>query len=49
VYHIFKYRKKVVLYNLDLAFPEKSFKEKKQISQLVRRIIMFINSILHGR
>lgn len=33
VYHIFKYRKKVVLDNLNLVFPEKSLKEKKQISK----------------
>lgn len=33
VYYIFKYRKKVVLDNLNLAFPEKSLAEKQQISK----------------
>lgn len=33
VYHIFKYRKKVVLDNLNLVFPEKSKEVKQQISK----------------
>lgn len=33
VYYVFKYRKKVVLANLDIAFPDKSSAEKKSISK----------------
>ena len=33
IYYIIGYRKKVVLDNLNLAFPEKSLKEKKRISR----------------
>lgn len=33
IYYVFSYRKKVVLENLNLAFPEKSLKEKKIISK----------------
>ena len=33
LYHVFGYRKKVVLYNLSIAFPEKSMKEKKIIAK----------------
>lgn len=33
IYYVIRYRKKVVLENLNLAFPEKSLKEKKEISK----------------
>jgi KDO2-lipid IV(A) lauroyltransferase len=33
IYHIAGYRKKVVFYNLSIAFPEKSEKERKQIAK----------------
>jgi len=33
IYHVFGYRKKVVKANLDLAFPEKSEKEKRRITK----------------
>ena len=33
IYYVFKYRKKVVIENLNLAFPEKSNAEKKKISK----------------
>jgi Kdo2-lipid IVA lauroyltransferase/acyltransferase len=35
VYHIIQYRKKVVLYNLSIAFPEKNDLEKEQIAREV--------------
>lgn len=33
LYNVFAYRKKVVMYNLSIAFPEKSMKEKKAIAK----------------
>lgn len=33
IYYVIGYRKKIVAYNLDLAFPEKSEKEKKAIAK----------------
>ncbi|UAM99949.1 lysophospholipid acyltransferase family protein [Polaribacter litorisediminis] len=33
IYYVFQYRKKVVLENLSLAFPEKSERERKEISR----------------
>jgi KDO2-lipid IV(A) lauroyltransferase len=33
LYHVFKYRKDVVLYNLSIAFPEKSKKEQEKIAK----------------
>jgi KDO2-lipid IV(A) lauroyltransferase len=33
VYHVFKYRRDVVMKNLDIAFPEKSAAEKKRIAK----------------
>ncbi|HEA28743.1 MAG TPA: lipid A biosynthesis acyltransferase [Leeuwenhoekiella sp.] len=33
VYHVFGYRKKTVCYNLDMAFPEKTTVEKKEIER----------------
>ena len=33
IFHIMGYRKKIVLDNLDIAFPEKSTEEKKKIAR----------------
>jgi len=33
IYYVFKYRRDVVMKNLDIAFPEKSVKEKKRIAK----------------
>lgn len=33
MYHVFGYRKKVVMYNLAIAFPEKSIVERKEIAR----------------
>lgn len=33
LYHVFGYRKEVVMYNLSIAFPEKSIEERKKIAK----------------
>jgi KDO2-lipid IV(A) lauroyltransferase len=47
VYHVFRYRKEVVLNNLAIAFPEKTEKERKQIARRFYRNLIdtFIETI----
>ena len=33
MYHLFGYRKKVVMYNLAIAFPDKSIAERTEVAQ----------------
>lgn len=47
LYHVFGYRKKVVMYNLAIAFPEKTIEERKAIArQFYKNLIdTFIESV----